>query len=97
MAYEEEGVLVSLTGQVVEFDAESFDEDFGDRDYSVALVVDGDEEYLVDPDEEGVRLRENMDHWVSVEGELYETDACNVLKVHNFEVEQGGPSFEADW
>ena len=97
MAFEEEGVLVSLAGQVTEFDADSFEEDFGDQEYAVVLVVDGDEQYLVEPDEEGPALEENVDRWVSVEGELHEAEAANFLVVHSFEIEEDGPSYETDW
>lgn len=95
MAFDEEGVAVTLAGQVTECDYPSLEGDEGY--YSIMLVVDTDEEYVVEPDSEGDRLEDFIDRWVEVKGDFYETDDVNVLVVHEFEAEDNSLSYDADW
>lgn len=97
---EEEGVMVSLAGQVVQYGYDEDDDDTSgskDEGYSIMLLVDGDEEYVVEPDRKGEKLEECMDRWVAVEGELFEKEDINLLVVHEFELDDEGPSYDEDW
>jgi hypothetical protein len=95
MSFEEEGVRVILSGQVVQCDyvAPGGEEDF----YSLMLVVDGDEEYILEPGREADKLDEFIDRWVEVKGEMFETDEGNFLVVHEFDPDDEALSYDTDW
>lgn len=88
----EEKTRVILTGQVVQCD---FDVEEGF--YEVMLIVEGEEAYIIEPDQEGGRLEEHLDRWVSVKGEVEEKDEMFFLSVHEFDLEDDGLSYEIDW
>lgn len=95
MSFDGEGVLVTLSGQVAQCDYVASDgvEGF----YSVMLVVDGDEEFIVEPNRQGDQLEEYLDRWVEVRGELFENDEGNFLVVHEFDGDDEGLSYDEDW
>lgn len=94
MAFEEDGVAVTLAGQVTECDYASPDGEEGY--YSIMLVVDGDEEYVVEPDSRGDRLEDFIDRWVEVKGDLYEIEDSNILVIHEFEAEDDTIPYDED-
>lgn len=91
----EEGVRVTLAGQVVQCDyiAPEGEEGF----YSLMLLVDGDEEFIIEPTKEGDALEEYIDRWVEVKGEMFETDDANFIVVHQFDADDEGLAYEIDW
>ena len=82
----------TLEGQVAQCD---FDED---GFYTVMLVVDGEEEYVIEPGREGSRLEEFLDHWVTIRGEVRRKDDDRFyLKVHFFQLEDDSARSDEDW
>jgi hypothetical protein len=60
----------------------------GDDDASgVVLLVDGEEEFIVEPDENGESLIEFIDRWVTAEGVVVEKEDELRIKVRNYTLE----------
>ncbi|BCS87496.1 hypothetical protein [Pseudodesulfovibrio sediminis] len=50
----------------------------------LALLVDGEEEFIVEPDEMGEGLLELIDRWVTIEGVIHESDSEIRIRVRNY-------------
>lgn len=53
----------------------------------LVLLVDGEEEFLVEPDENGWRLTDLIDRWITAQGVVEESDDEFRIKIRNFKVE----------
>lgn len=83
---------VTLEGQVVQcdYDEEGF--------YTTMLVVDGEEEFIVEPGREGSRLEDYLDHWAQVRGEVRRRDdGLRYLRVHVFQLMDDSVRYDEDW
>ncbi len=80
----------TLVGQVVPYD---FDED---DFYSIMLLVDGEETYIIEPGREGSRLEDFIDHWVTIQGTVRRKDEDLFLSVHSFKLDDE-LSYDEDW
>lgn len=71
----------SLFGQLLPLD--------GDEESApgVVLLVDGEEEFIIEQDENGRDLMDQMDRWVTVEGVVTEEDEELRIKVRNYTLE----------
>lgn len=54
---------------------------------AVVLLVDGEEEFIIEKDEDGESLFAHIDRWVTVEGVITETDDEMRIKVRNYTLE----------
>lgn len=54
---------------------------------SLVLMVDGDEEFIVEHDENGASLVEHIERWVTAEGIITESDDELRIKVRNYTFE----------
>lgn len=71
----------TLYGQVLPLDWDN------DSVSGVVLLVDGEEEFVVEPDKNGKRLFDLIDRWVTAEGIVKETDEEFRFKVRSFTIE----------
>ncbi|WP_319581872.1 hypothetical protein [uncultured Pseudodesulfovibrio sp.] len=71
----------SLFGQILPLDWEN------DTVAGVVLLVDGEEEFIVEPDENGESLIEYIDRWVTAEGVVVEDEDELRIKVRNYTLE----------
>ena len=60
-----------------------------DKDFvcGVVILVDGEEEYIVDTDKNGLELVEYVDRWITADGLIRETSKDIRIRVNNFTVE----------
>lgn len=73
----------SLYGQVI---ARDWDNEFVS---GVSILVDGEEECIVESDNNGKKLFDYVDHWVTVDGFVRETSRDLRIKVRSFTLEDG--------
>lgn len=71
----------TLYGQVLPLDWND------DAISGVMLLVDGEDEFIVEPDKNGKRLYDYIDHWMTVEGIVKETARELRIKVRKFTLE----------
>lgn len=71
----------TLYGQILPLDWDN------DSVSAVALLVDGEEEFVVEPDVNGKQLFDHIDRWVTAEGIIKETDDECRIKVRSFSLE----------
>lgn len=55
----------------------------------LVLLVDGEEEFIVENDENGESLIDHIDRWVTVEGVITEDDEELRIKIRNYTLEDG--------
>ncbi|MDD3310588.1 hypothetical protein [Pseudodesulfovibrio sp.] len=71
----------SLFGQILPLD-------WDDESVSgVILLVDGEEEFIIEHDDNGKDLMDHVDRWVTVEGVVTEEDDELRIKVRNYTLE----------
>ncbi|QJB56818.1 hypothetical protein [Pseudodesulfovibrio sp. zrk46] len=54
---------------------------------SLILLVDGEEEFTIENNEEGEELLDYIDRWITAEGIITETDEELRIKVRNYTLE----------
>lgn len=58
-----------------------------DKVSALVLMVDGEEEFIVEHDDNGESLIDHIDRWVTAEGIITETDEEIRIKVRNYTLE----------
>jgi len=58
-----------------------------DRVSSLILLVDGDEEFIIEKNEQADTLVNHIDRWITAEGVITETNKSIRIKVRNFKLE----------
>ncbi|BDQ37062.1 hypothetical protein SYK_14220 [Pseudodesulfovibrio nedwellii] len=51
------------------------------------LLVDGEEEFIIENDDNGERLTDHIDKWVTAQGIVEETDDEYRIRIRNFKVD----------
>ncbi len=54
---------------------------------ALVLMVDGEEEFIVEHDDNGESLVDHIDRWVTAEGVITETDEEIRIKIRNYIIE----------
>ncbi|MBI9109596.1 hypothetical protein [Maridesulfovibrio ferrireducens] len=80
----------TIYGQVVPFDG-----DLDDK-FQLAIMVDGEEEFIVEPDINGRNLHEFMDQWIKAQVLVNETDEGFFVKIREVSVDEGGWEYDDD-
>lgn len=58
-----------------------------ERVSSLILLVDGDEEFIIEKNEQADSLVNHIDRWITAEGVITETNKSIRIKVRNFKLE----------
>ncbi|WP_027723084.1 hypothetical protein [Maridesulfovibrio zosterae] len=80
----------TIYGQVIPFNCEL------DESYQLAILVDSEEEYIVEPDSKGRGLDEYMDRWVKADVLIAENDDGIFVKIQDVEPEDMGWQYSED-
>ena len=71
----------TIYGQILPIEREDEEEE---EDSSLMILVDGEEEYLVEPDKNGLKLMDHMDKWVTAQGTITEEGDELLIRVRDF-------------
>jgi len=68
----------TIYGQILPVEREDDDES------GLMILVDGEEEFLVEPDKNGLKLMDHMDKWVTAQGTVTEEGDELLIRVRDF-------------
>ncbi|WP_285905240.1 hypothetical protein [Pseudodesulfovibrio pelocollis] len=68
----------TIYGQILPVEREDDDE------AGLMILVDGEEEFLVEPDKNGLKLMDHMDQWVTAQGTVTEEGDELLIRVRDF-------------
>ncbi|MFH1913809.1 MAG: hypothetical protein ABIK45_06010 [Pseudomonadota bacterium] len=68
----------TIYGQILPVEREDDDE------AGLMILVDGEEEFLVEPDKNGLKLMDHMDKWVTAQGTVAEDGDELLIRVRDF-------------
>ncbi|SMF30124.1 hypothetical protein [Desulfovibrio gilichinskyi] len=80
----------TIYGQVVPYES-----DLDDK-YQLAIVVDGEEEFIVEPDSNGRNLSEYVDQWIKAQVYVNETDDGFFVKIREVSLDEDGWKYDDD-
>jgi hypothetical protein len=68
----------TIYGQILPFESED------DEESGLMILVDGEEEFLVEPDKNGIKLMDHMDKWVTAQVTVTEESDEMHIRVRDF-------------
>lgn len=71
----------SLYGQIVP------QEGSGDAEPGLVLLVDGEEEFVIEPNENGLFLTNYVERWITAQGIIMESEEELRIKIRNYTLE----------
>ncbi len=80
----------TIYGQVVPHES-----DLDDK-YQLAIIVDGEEEFIVEPDSNGRSLNEYVDQWIKAQVYVSETDDGFFVKIREVSLDESGWGYDDD-
>ena len=63
---------------------------------SIMILVDGEEEYIVDPGKESKKLVDYVDHWITARGLITEGEYDMKIKIYSYNLEDDGLDYSTD-
>ncbi|WP_319776870.1 hypothetical protein [Maridesulfovibrio sp.] len=80
----------TIYGQVVPYSGEAEDR------FDIAILVDSEEEYIVEPDSRGRSLSEYMDRWIKADVSIRETEENIYIKIMDIELDDMSWQYSED-